>query len=123
MEWAALLGRAMMSAIFIWSGIGKVLDPAATIAVFARLGLPLPPVAYSIAVLVELGGGIMLLIGLKARRSALVLAFWCVATAIVVHLQPGDRSQMVHFMKNIGMAGGLLQIAAWGATRLSMDRK
>jgi putative oxidoreductase len=122
MAWAALLGRALMSAIFIWSGIGKAMAPDATVAAFAHLGLPLPSAAYAVAVLVELGGGIVLLLGWKVRPAALMLAVWCVATALVAHLHPGDRGQMINFMKNLCMAGGFLQLVAWGAGRVSVDR-
>ena len=123
MPWVALLGRVMMCAIFLWTGVGKALAPAATMATFSRLGLPLPPAAYAVAVLVELGGGIILLLGWKSRWAALVLAVWCISTALVAHLHPDDRNQMIHFMKNVCMAGGFLQIAAFGAGRLSLDRR
>ena len=123
MQWVALLGRAMMSAIFIWSGIGKALAATATIAYFAKLGLPLPPVAFAVTLVVEIGVGITLLIGWQARCSALILAVWCVATALVAHFHPDDRGQMIHFMKNICMAGGFLQLFAYGAGRLSLDRR
>ena len=67
--------------------------------------------------------GITLLIGWQARWSALILAIWCVATAMVAHDHPDDRNQMIHFMKNICMAGGFLQLFAFGAGRLSLDRR
>ena len=73
--------------------------------------------------LVEIGAGVLLLVGWKARCAALVLAIWCVATALVAHYHPDDRGQMIHFMKNICMAGGFLQIFAFGAGRLSLDRR
>jgi putative oxidoreductase len=122
MDWVALLGRIMMSAIFIESGIGKAMAPAATMAGFARLGLPVPSAAYALALLVEIGMGVALLVGWRIRWAALALALWCVATAVVAHYHPGDRNQMIHFMKNICMAGGFLQIVAFGAGRLSLDR-
>jgi putative oxidoreductase len=123
MQWVALLGRVMMSAIFIEGGIGKAMAASATIAFFAKLGLPLPPVAFAVTLLVEIGVGIAFLLGWKARWSGLILAFWCIATAMVAHFHPGDRGQMIHFMKNICMAGGFLQICAFGAGRLSLDRR
>jgi putative oxidoreductase len=119
----ALLGRILMSAIFIQSGIGKALAPAATIAMMGHYAMPVPAGAYIVAVLVELLGGIAVLVGWRTRWAGAVLAVWCVATALVAHYHPGDRGQMIHFMKNLAMAGGFLQLAAWGAGRFSLDRR
>jgi putative oxidoreductase len=119
----ALLGRILMSAIFIQSGIGKALAPAATIATMSHYALPVPAGAYIVAVLVELLGGIAVLVGWRARWAGAVLFVWCIATALVAHYHPGDRGQMIHFMKNLAMAGGFLQLAAWGAGRFSLDRR
>jgi putative oxidoreductase len=123
MEWVGLLGRLLMSAIFIHSGVLKAMAPAATIAYFAKDGLPVPGAAYAVALLIEIGGGLLFLIGWRARLTALILAIWCIATAMVAHYHPGDQNQMIHFMKNVCMAGGFLQIVAFGAGRLSVDRR
>ena len=123
MDAIALLGRVAMSAIFLWSGFNKAMAPAATIAFFGKLGLFNPQAAYGVALLVEIGVGIALLVGWKARWAALVLAIWCLATAWAAHLHFDDRNQLVHLMKNICMAGGLLQILAHGAGRFSLDRR
>jgi putative oxidoreductase len=122
MDALALLGRLLMSAIFIQGGVGKALAPGATIAMMARDGLPLPEVGWVVAVLIELAGGTLFLVGYRARPMALVLAAWCIATALVAHLHPGDRNQMIHFMKNVCMAGGFLQVAAFGAGRFRLGR-
>jgi putative oxidoreductase len=122
MPWVILLGRVMMAAIFIQSGINKAMAPAATIAGFTRLNVPMPGAAYAVALLVEIGAGIAFLIGWKARPAALFLAIWCVVTALVAHYHPDDKGQMIHFMKNICMAGGFLQVLAYGAGRFSVDR-
>ena len=122
MPWVILLGRALMAAIFIHSGINKAMAPAATMANLTHLNLPLPGAAYALTLLVEIGVGLAFLLGWRARASAAVLAFWCVATAFVAHYHPEDRGQMIHFMKNMCMAGGFLQIVAHGAGRFSLDR-
>jgi len=119
----ALLGRVLMSAIFIEGGWGKLTHLAGTAGYMASHQLPLPYVAAIVAVVVELGGGLAILAGLRTRIAALVLALWCVATAFVAHYHPEDTGQMIHFMKNICMAGGFLQLVAWGAGRLSVDRR
>lgn len=123
MDWVGLLGRVLMSAIFIRGGILKAMAPAATMAYFAKDGLPVPGAAYAVALLVEIGGGILFLVGWRARLTALVLGVWCIATAMVAHYHPENREQMIHFMKNVCMAGGFLQVVAFGAGRLSLDRR
>jgi putative oxidoreductase len=122
MDWVALLGRVLMSAIFIHSGYGKAMSPTATMAMMGHEGLPLPGAAYAVAVIIELGGGVLFLFGFRARVVGLALAAWCIATAMVAHYHPNDAGQMIHFMKNVCMAGGFLQVVAFGAGRFSVDR-
>ncbi len=119
----ALLGRVLMSAIFIQGGVEKAMAPAATIAYFSHLNMVLPQLAFFVAVLVEVVGGVAVLVGFRTRWAGVMLAVWCVLTALVAHYHPGDRNNMIHFMKNICMAGGFLQLAAWGAGRFSVDRR
>jgi putative oxidoreductase len=123
MNWVVLLGRVLMAAIFVHGGINKAMAPTATMGMLARLNLPLPGAAYAVTLLVEIGVGIAFLIGWKARVAAAVLAFWCVVTAFVAHYHPADQGQMIHFLKNMCMAGGFLQVVAYGAGLLSVDRK
>jgi putative oxidoreductase len=123
LDWVGLAGRILMSAIFLWSGYGKAMAPTATMATFERLGLPLPGAAYVVTLLIELGCAALFLVGFRARVTGLVLAFWCVATALVAHYHLENRDQMIHFMKNICMAGGFLQVVAFGAGRISVDRR
>ena len=122
MQWVILLGRVLMAFIFIHGGINKAMAPTATMGYFAHLNLPMPGAAYALTLLIEIGAGITFLIGWKARASALILAIWCVATAMTAHYHPGDTGQMIHFMKNMCMAGGFLQVLAHGAGRFSVDR-
>jgi putative oxidoreductase len=119
----ALAGRVLLSSIFLVSGWGKLMAPTATTRMMAGLGLPLPPAAYFVTVLVELGAGLAVLLGLRTRLAALVLALFCVATAFLVHYHPGDRMQMINFAKNLAIAGGFLQLIAWGPGRWSVDRR
>src|SRR5262249_43072866 len=122
LDWIALAGRILMSAIFIWGGYGKAMAPTGTMATFSHLGLPVPGVAYAVALIIEILVGALFLIGFRARLSALVLAGWCIATAMVAHYHPESREQMINFMKNVCMAGGFLQVVAFGPGRLSVDR-
>ena len=118
---ALLLARVLMSVIFILSGLLKLSTPVATQATIVSLGLPLPLLGWMIAVVVELGGGVALLFGLATRQVAIVLASWCIITALVAHSHFADRQMLVHFMKNLVMAGGFLYVAVLGAGRFSLD--
>ncbi len=125
-SFAALLpvtGRVLMSALFLVSGVGKLAAPAATLATIEAAGLPLPTLSCGAATLVEIGGGLLLLAGYRTRLVALALALFAVATAVTFHAALGDQNQMFHFLKNLAVAGGLLQVAAFGAGRLSLDAR
>jgi putative oxidoreductase len=122
-DWIALLGRLAMSFIFIHGGIEKAMNPAGITAYFGKLGLPMPGAAYALSLAIEIGVAALFLVGFRARVMALILAGWCVATAFAAHYHPGDTNNMIHFWKNICMAGGFLQVLAFGAGRLSLDRK
>lgn len=108
----ALIGRLLLAAMFILSGFGKLGDPSGTIGYIASAGLPLPPVAYAVALAVEIGAGILLVLGYRARWVALILAAFTLASAIGFHTDFADQNQMIHFMKNLAITGGFLQIAA-----------
>jgi|SRR5271155_2078820 len=89
----------------------------------SAVGLPLPPLAFAVAVAIELGGGLFLIAGYRTRPVALALAVFSLATAISFHNNFADQNQMIHFLKNVMMAGGLLQIVAFGAGALSVDNR
>jgi putative oxidoreductase len=122
-DWIGLTGRILMSAIFLWAGYGKAMAPAATMGYFGHAGLPLPGAAYAVSLIIEIGVAVLFLVGFKTRLTALILAVWCIATAMVAHYHPESREQMINFMKNVCMAGGFLQVVAFGAGRLSLDRR
>ncbi|OCC01360.1 LysR family transcriptional regulator [Labrys sp. WJW] len=115
------LGRILIAAIFLLSGFGKLTAPAATAGYIAAAGLPLPYLGVIIAILVELVGGILLILGYQTRLVALAMAVFSVAAAAFFHSNLGDQNQFIHFFKNIAMAGGLLQVVAFGAGSLSVD--
>jgi putative oxidoreductase len=117
----ALIGRIGLSLLFILGGWGKLLAPAATQAMLASHNLPMVEVGWFIAVVVELGGGLAILFGLFTRPVGLVLAVWCVLTALVAHTNFADRNQEIHFLKNMTMAGGLLFVMLQGAGAWSLD--
>ncbi|KWR89968.1 LysR family transcriptional regulator [Cupriavidus sp. IDO] len=115
------LGRAMISTIFILSGLSKLAAPATMIGYIQSVGLPFPTVALGIATLVEVVGGIALLLGYRTRIVAGVLFLFTLATAVFFHNHFGDQNQFIHFFKNIAMAGGLLHVMAFGGGRISLD--
>ena len=117
------VGRILVAAIFILSGLGKIGAPAATQGYIAAMGLPAPLLAYIGAVAIELGGGLLLLAGYRTRLVAAALAVFSIVTAFVFHHALADQNQMIHFLKNFAMAGGLLQFVAYGAGRISVDNR
>ena len=116
------IGRVLIGVPFMMSGLSKLTAYGATIALIAAAGLPFPPLAFAVAATVELGGGVLLVLGYHARLVALVLAVFALATAVSFHSNFADQNQMIHFLKNVMMAGGLLQIVAFGAGAISIEQ-
>ena len=117
----ALTGRVLLAAIFILSGVGKVTQPGAMIAYISAAGLPFPSLALAGSALIELGGGLALILGYRTRIVAVVLAVFSLLTSLVFHSALSDQNQFIHFFKNVAMAGGLMQVVAFGGGRLSLD--
>jgi putative oxidoreductase len=118
---AAAAGRVLIALLFLLSGIGKIAAPAATQGFIASVGLPAPVAAYLVAVIVEVGGGVLLIAGLRTRIVAVAMAVFTLATALAFHKNFADQNQMIHFLKNIAIIGGLLQVAAFGGGAFSLD--
>ena len=122
-KYVPLLGRILLGAPFLVSGLGKLGAYAGTVGYIAAVGLPVAPLAFIVAVAIEVGGGLMLLSGYRVRPASLVMAVFSLVTAFFFHHNFADQNQMIHFLKNVMMAGGLLQIAAFGAGALSLDNR
>ncbi|WP_423595941.1 DoxX family protein [Roseateles sp. MS654] len=118
-----LIGRLLMATIFLVSGFGKLMAPSGTIGYIASVGLPLPELAYAGALAAELGGGLMLVLGYRTRWVAAALVVFSVVSAVLFHNALGDQNQMFHFLKNLAMAGGLLQFIAFGGGTFSLDER
>jgi putative oxidoreductase len=110
-----------MSVIFLLSGFQKLTAFTGTAAYMASRGLPMPDLAALVAIVVECVGGLLVLVGYQTRVVGLVLAGWCIATALVAHTNFSDANQMIHFLKNLAMAGGFLQLLAFGGGAWSAD--
>jgi len=124
----ALIGRILIAYLFIPAGFGKLMGFGGTVGYITSAGLPLPEVAAVIAIIIELGVGIALLLGFKTRWTAIVMAIFTVATALFFHKywsapEAMKMMQQINFNKNIAIAGGLLAFAAFGAGRFSIDKK
>lgn len=112
-------GRILIAQIFVLSGLTKLGAWAGTQAWMESMGVPgalLAPV-----VLLEIAGGLALAAGALTRWTALALAAFSIGAAVLFHSALGDANQLIHFMKNLAMAGGLLMVAAHGAGRYSVD--
>ena len=124
----ALIGRILIAYLFIPAGIGKLMGFGGTVGYISSVGLPLPEVGAAIAIIVELGFGIALLLGFKTRWTAIVLAIFTIAAALFFHKywsapDAMKMMQQINFNKNIAIAGGLLAFAAFGPGRFSIDKK
>lgn len=117
------VGRMLLAAIFIISGLGKIAAPEATQGYIASVGLPLPVLSYLAAIVIELGGGVLLLAGYRSRVIAAGLAAFSIISALAFHHALGDQNQLFHFLKNLAMAGGLIQVVAFGAGAYSLDNR
>jgi putative oxidoreductase len=122
MNYLAFIGRILIGLPFAMSGLGKLAAYGPTTQMIAAVGLPFPPLAFVVAVAVELGGGLLLVLGYQVRPVALALAAFSLATAVSFHGNFADQNQMIHFLKNVMIAGGLLQIAAFGAGAISIEQ-
>ena len=123
----ALIGRILLSAIFIQAGFPKITGFAGNVAYAAGAGLPLPEVAIALSIVIELGGGILVLVGYRARLAALAIAVFCVVVAFVFHRywsMPADKQMLdyLFFWKDLAMAGGMLMVFAFGPGRFSIDK-
>src|ERR1700743_1195567 len=119
----AFVGRCLMAVMFLLSGFGKVVAPAATIAWIKSTGLPMPEVGYVASIIIELGGGLLLILGWQIRVLGGVLSVFAIAAAFIFHRNVGDQNQLFHFLKNIAVMGGLFQLMAFGAGSISLDAR
>ncbi len=123
-----LVGRLLFVALFLPAGIGKLTGFAGTVGYISSVGLPLPTLGAVLALVVEIGGSLMLLTGFGTRIAALVLAVFTLAASVFFHNYWGvaaDQAfvQQLMFFKNVAVAGGLLVLAAHGAGSWSLDSR
>jgi putative oxidoreductase len=124
---AALVGRILLAYLFIKSGWGKIGGFEQTAAMMASKGVPLAQLALIVTIAVELGAGLLLIVGYKARWAALAIALWLIPVTYMFHGYwnvPADQvmNQTNHFYKNVAIFGGMLMVFAFGPGRYSLER-
>ena len=124
----AFLGRVLIALIFAYLGYLQAMSFAGTVGYFAKWGFPLPEVSAVLAVAIELGGGVLLVLGWKTRWVACGLVLYTAIATAVAHrywtYPPGEAfNQMSHFFKNLSLIGGLILLTAFGPGPISVDRR
>jgi putative oxidoreductase len=116
-----LAARVLLGALFIVAGLGKLADVQGFAGYMASGGVP-AVLAWPV-ILVEILGGIAILVGFQTRLAALLLAAFSIVAAVLYHFVPADQMQMTMFLKNFAIAGGFLALANIGAGRYSVDAR
>lgn len=124
----ALIGRTLIALMFVPAGLQKIGGFAGTVGYAASVGMPMPQVGVAVALVVEIAGGLALLLGWCTRWAALALAFFTLVASFFFHAYwsvPADAAmvQQLMFWKNMAVAGGLLGFAAHGAGGWSVDAR
>jgi putative oxidoreductase len=124
----ALAGRILVALIFVISGYGKIGGFDGVAGYIGSKGLPFPQVLATLTILLELGGGLLLMLGYKTRWVALLFFLWLIPTTLIFHAfwghEPKAAQQMqIHFMKNMSIMGAMLLLVAYGPGAYSIDRR
>jgi putative oxidoreductase len=124
--WAPLAGRILLATIFILSGLTKFTDWQGTSQYMAAHGIPLIPVLLPLAAIVEIAGGLAIVLGAKSRTAAMLLFLYMIPTTLIFHhfwsFQGQEYvNQMHHFLKNLAIMGGLALIVGLGPGGMSVD--
>lgn len=125
-DWASLIGRVGLAAMFLWAGYGKLVHMDGNVGYMKAYGMPAADLLIWPALLVELVAGAMILIGWKARWAALALIVFTILATFIFHAYwsvPADQvlNQQIHFMKNLAILGGLLSVFAHGSGRYALE--
>lgn len=118
-----LIGRILLSAIFVISGLSKIPNFAATQQYMATYGMPATTLFLIAAMILEVGGGLLVLLGYKTRWGAVALLVFLIPATLIFHTKFSDQVQMIMFMKNLAIMGGLLIVWAFGAGAISLDAR
>ncbi|MDQ6958386.1 MAG: DoxX family protein [Mariprofundaceae bacterium] len=119
MKWTELIGRILLAQLFLMAGIHKITAYAGTQGYMEAMGVP--GMLLPLVILLEVGGGLMLVLGWKARWAAAAMGVFSLTSAAIFHHNLADQMQMIMFMKNLSIAGGMFILAVHGAGILSLD--
>ncbi|MGA2409711.1 MAG: DoxX family protein [Candidatus Binataceae bacterium] len=128
----ALIGRILLALIFVLSGFGKILQFSGTEQMMAARGIPASEALLVLSILIELGGGLLIVAGFQARWAALVIFLFLIPVTYVFHVQGYQEAmhqrqlmmvmmQRINILKNMSIEGGLLLLASFGPGRFSVD--
>ena len=125
---AALIGRILLAVMFVISGWGKITGFSGTVDSIAGKELPIPQVLAAIAIAIELGAGLAIVFGWKTRWAAVAMMVFLVVITPIFHAfwnVPADQAtmQLINFMKNLSILGGMILLFAWGPGRYSVDER
>lgn len=119
-KFAPLIGRILLALIFLMSGVSKIGDFAGTQAYMESYGMPATAVFLVGAIVFEVAGALMIMLGYYARVGAIALIVFLIPATLIFHMDFGDRTQMIMFMKNLSIMGGLLFVTAYGPGSYSL---
>lgn len=127
-RYGPLVGRVLLALIFIFAGFGKITGFDGTVGYIEAYDVPMAQLAAIVAIVVELGGGIMIAVGWKARWAAAALFIFVLIASVIFHAfwaveASQVRLQNIMFMKNIAIMGGMLYIMVHGSGPMSVDKK
>ena len=120
-KYSSVIARILLAHIFVMAGFSKIASYAGTQGYMESMGVP--GMLLPLVILLEAGGGLALVVGWQTRLLSYALAGFSVVAAVVFHSNLGDQMQMIMFMKNFAIAGGLLLLAEHGAGAFSLDNK
>lgn len=103
-----LIGRILLASLFLYAGFGKIIGFAETASFMSQLGVPLANIALILAILIEIGGAALLLVGFKVRLASLSLIVFVLVASAMFHLNFSDPTQVINLLKNLAITGGLL---------------
>jgi putative oxidoreductase len=123
----ALVGRILLAAMFVVSGYGKLTGFDGTVGYIASKGLPMAQLLAAVAILIELGGGLAIVVGWKTRWAALAFIVFLIVISPIFHnywaVAPEQmQGQQINFMKNLTILGGMLLLLGFGPGRYSLDK-
>ncbi len=124
---APLVGRFLLAAIFLKSGLGKITGFEHTLGYMASKGIPLTQLALIVTIVIEIGASVLLVVGWRARVAALMLFIWMIPVTLIFHnfwtaTPDAVMVQSIMFYKNISIMGGLLMVVGLGSGPLSLKQ-